>query len=131
MNLMIYGTPMYDVKNINMMENNDRYNTYEVSFNAKVFLKKELKNVKVICHRMKFVPMEFVISHNQPIPSIEFVIPEEANGLDRLDNKKGKWLEEDGFKYCSYDELWKCSECGFISTSKMNFCGGCGADMRG
>jgi len=61
---------------------------------------------------------------------IGFIINSKGNFSKSNWFKNGKWLEEDGFKYCSYDELWKCSECGFISTSKMNFCGGCGADMR-
>lgn len=128
MDLIIYGTPMYDIKNINIIENNDSHNTYEVTFNARVFLKKELKDVKVVCHRMRFEHIQPTFSCTQPLPSIDFI--EETNELDKSESNRGEWLEESGFKYCSYDKLWKCSKCGFISTSKMNFCGGCGADMR-
>lgn len=50
--------------------------------------------------------------------------------IRELPNGKGKWLKESGFKFCSYNDFWKCDRCNFISENKTKFCGGCGADMR-
>lgn len=49
------------------------------------------------------------------------------------EQKKGEWIYDtervmnNGGIYNQYH----CSECGFQSVSRMNFCGYCGADMRG
>lgn len=49
------------------------------------------------------------------------------------ERKKGKWIYDtervmnNGGIYSQYH----CSECGFQSVSRMNFCGYCGADMTG
>lgn len=49
------------------------------------------------------------------------------------ERKKGKWIYDtervmnNGGIYSQYH----CSECGFQSVSRMNFCGYCGAEMRG
>lgn len=49
------------------------------------------------------------------------------------ERKKGRWIYDtervttDGLVLSQYH----CSECGLQSVSRMNFCGYCGADMRG
>ena len=64
-----------------------------------------------------------------------FHIAEAVNSLPSAEpeRKNGKWIYDtervmnNGGIYSQYH----CSECGFQSISRMNFCGYCGADMRG
>lgn len=46
------------------------------------------------------------------------------------DRPHGKWIYHKNW-YRDGEYPWKCSECGTDSDNDMNFCGECGADMRG
>lgn len=51
---------------------------------------------------------------------------------DETDCKKGKWVEDD--EQIHIELTYHCSECGFQAWGeheKTDYCGGCGADMRG
>lgn len=47
---------------------------------------------------------------------------------------KGKWIEDDEHNQNHIEKIWHCSECNYEAWGeydKSDFCGGCGADMRG
>lgn len=53
-----------------------------------------------------------------------------ARAYHVTDRPKGEWVYHEDYKLdgeCCYE----CSECGRMYDYKMNYCGHCGADMRG
>ena len=52
-------------------------------------------------------------------------------GADVVERKTGEWRGEHKMPDMPRYEFYKCSECGFLSQSVVNYCPRCGADMRG
>ena len=50
---------------------------------------------------------------------------------------KGNWQRVDVYPYSSIElctraeDGWECSECGYISSERTDWCSGCGTGMRG
>ena len=56
----------------------------------------------------------------------------DASGNVFVRRKKGKWERVSMDKYIRHAEAWyRCDQCGAEYIGMFNFCGNCGADMRG
>ena len=65
------------------------------------------------------------------IPAEELVSRMAVANAPTIEQKTGKWIYRDGTIAEEYSYSVYCSNCGEWSEYYTNFCGACGADMRG
>ena len=78
---------------------------------------------EVIGHIAKKPEMNGAMEH---MVRASAMVVEMIHDAPTIEPRKGKWKEHKDYPGLAY----LCSECGYFTTMRTNFCPNCGADMR-